>query len=808
MENTSFWPLLTTQKEHDVSATQAAFLLGGIGTGNVSLSSGGALQDWEIFNMPGKGNVFPYTFFALHLNNGQTGDGRLSHTRVLEGPLQPPHALSHGYDSARLAGLPRMAEARMRAENPLGAVKLSDPKLPATVTLEAYTPFIPLDEEDSALPAAVLRYRVRNSSDAPWFCSVAGSLANMTSFSGYGVFNYVNYASDTINIHVKEEGLQGLLYRAQPTEDGRPIDNTLALLTPHETLTVKPAWYQGAWYDGAQDFWDDFSDDGLLRQEREGDQEGGQILFQARQKIGSVAPHQWLAPGEEAVFTFYLCWHIPRRGLSWWQEKDSRCGLQEPATKNHYALRFTDALAVGRYLNRHLPRLEALTLRFHQAFFKDSSLPQEVLDAASSNITALRSNTCFRIEDGSFFGWEGCFDQSGCCDGNCSHVWNYAQTLAFLFPKLEQSMRRNEFLLETDEKGAMRFRARAKLQGPAWDLPPAIDGQCGSILRLYREWLISQDQGFLDELGEKALLALDFAISYWDEGQDGVPDSRQHNTYDIDFYGSNPLSAGMFLLALRAGEEIAALLGQGERAEGYRALYEKGREKAEALLWNGEYFIQKLTDVDAHHYQHGEGCLSDQLFGQFLAHVTGLGHLLDENKTRQAMKSIYTYNFRRDLSDHENVQRCFALGDEGGLLLCTWPRGGRPRFPFVYSNEVWTGIEYQVAACLIWEGLVEEGLDIVKTARARHDGFKRNPFNEVECGHHYARSLSSWGLVLACSGFGINPKDGAPHISPRLSQEDFRCFYSTGREWGVCTQRREPDGSLKQRFKTLYTADS
>lgn len=802
MTHEEFWPRLTRLDEYPHQATEAAFLLGGIGTGNVSLGARGELRDWEVFNKPGKGKLFPYTFFAMHLNNGRDGDQRQSHSRVLEGPIQPPHSLSHGYDSAQLAGLPRMAGSRLRAEYPLAAVRFEDEDLPVQVDLEAYTPFIPLDDIDSALPVAILRWRVRNRSQSPWFVSVAGSLANMSSFSGYGTFNYVIYDSDSVNRRVEGDGLRGVLFEALPDQEGRRIENSFSLSTPHPTLSMKPNWYLGAWYDSAQDFWDDFSDDGLLEDRDDAAAQTGQILFQSRQHIGSVAPNQTLAPGEEALFTFYLSWHVPRRVLSWWQEGQA----DRATTRNHYSLRFANAFEAARYTHRELPRLEGLSLAFHKALF-DSSLPREVLDAASANITVLRSTTCFRIEDGSFFGWEGCFDGSGCCDGSCTHVWNYAQTLAHLFPRLEQSMRRNEFLRETTDEGHMNFRSRVLLQDEPWTMPPAIDGQCGSIVRLVREWRLSGDAALVRQLGSQALKALDFAISHWDRDGDGLPDSAQHNTYDIEFYGLNPLSAGVFLAALKAGRVIADALGMSERAEEYRRLFEAASEKADRLLWDGDYYVQRLADVDEHPYQHGLGCLSDQLFGQFLAHCAGLGHVLPAGHVRQAMASIHRHNFRSSLRDHHSVQRCFALGDEPGLLLCSWPRGGRPRFPFVYSNEVWTGIEYQVAAGLIFEGLVEEGLEIVRAARSRHDGFRRNPFDEVECGHHYARSMASWALIPALSGFSWGPADGTMRMAPRIKQDDFRCFYSTGTSWGSCRQWRDEQGRLQQAFEPYFTLD-
>jgi len=799
MTDQAFWPRMNTLDAYPHTASQAGFLLGGIGTGNITLGSRGELRDFEVFNTPGKGNLFPYTFFALHVNNGKEGGARLAKTRVLEGPTQPPHNRSHGYDSSQLAGLPRLKASTMKAEYPLCAIRFEDSGLPLSIGLDALTPFIPLDDEDSSLPVAILTYRIRNTGHEPLFVSVAGSLANMCAFKGYGAFNYVQYGSDSVNRGVREGGLTGVLYEALPMEDGIRIENTFSLTTSHPQASLKPTWYQGAWYDGAQDFWDDFSEDGMLENRQEEADQAQQILFQARQCVGSVAPYQHLLPGEEAGFTFYLSWHIPHRELTWWQGRKN-----PPApglTRNYYSLRFENALQATLYTHQHRERLVGLSLAYHKAFF-DSSLPREVLDAASSNITVLRSTTCFRIEDGSFFGWEGCFGQEGCCDGNCTHVWNYAQTLAHLFPRLEQNMRRNEFLTETDSEGAMNFRARIRLKDEAWTLPPAIDGQCGSIVRLVRDWKISGDEKLMLELGPTALLALEYAITRWDRDGDGLPDSSQHNTYDIEFYGINPLSAGVFLAALKAGAVIAGQLGEVVKQQKYRNLFETASQKADQAMFNGEYYVQRLEDVDEYPYQHGLGCLSDQLFGQFLAHQAGLGYILPREHVRAALKSIVRYNFRENLEEHQSVQRCFALQGEPGLLLCSWPKGGRPRFPFVYSNEVWTGIEYQVAASLIHEGLVEEGLTVVRAARSRNDGYKRNPFDEVECGHHYARSMASWALIPAFSGLESLPGGGL-RLHPRGGQDDFRSFYSTGTQWGSCRQWRDEQGALRQEFTPL-----
>jgi Glycosyl-hydrolase family 116, catalytic region len=174
--------------------------------------------------------------------------------------------------------------------------------------------------------------------------------------------------------------------------------------------------------------------------------------------------------------------------------------------------------------------------------------------------------------------------------------------------------------------------------------------------------------------------------------------------------------------------------------------------------------------------------------------VAGLGKLLPREHVRGALGSIYRYNFRRGFERFATAQRIYALNDEAGLLLCSWPHDKRPALPFVYSDEVWTGIEYQVAAHLIYEDMVEEGLSIVEAVRARYNGARRNPWDEVECGHHYARAMSSWSLLLALSGFGYSAPAKEMRLRPRVSATDFRCLFCAGSAWGVYSQKTAAGG--------------
>ncbi|MGC9329657.1 MAG: GH116 family glycosyl hydrolase, partial [Candidatus Hinthialibacter sp.] len=244
-------------------------------------------------------------------------------------------------------------------------------------------------------------------------------------------------------------------------------------------------------------------------------------------------------------------------------------------------------------------------------------------------------------------------------------------------------------------------------------------------------------------------------------------------------------------------------LGDHAAAAEYRRIYETGQVRLDQQTWNGDYFIQIYDPRQHAKYQLGDGCLSDQLLGQWMAHVVDLGYVLPEDHVKKAIHSVYQYNFRETFSDHYNPQRIFALGDEAGLLLCSWPKGGRPPLPFVYSDEVWTGIEYQVAAHLIYEGFVDEGLDIVNAVRNRYDGERRNPWNEVECGHHYARAMASWSVMLALSGYKYSGPDKMISFFPKLNEDEFTGFWSNDAGWGVYIQDLG-SSSLEADIQVLY----
>jgi hypothetical protein len=426
-----------------------------------------------------------------------------------------------------------------------------------------------------------------------------------------------------------------------------------------------------------------------------------------------------------------------------------------------------------------------------------------------ANLSILRSPTLLRQADGRLWAWEGCSDRQGCCAGSCTHVWNYAQALAHLFPELERSLRETELGECLGAEGHCAFRAPLPIREATHDFHAAADGQLGGVLKLHRDWRISGDSDWLRRLWPGVARSLDYAIRTWDPERQGVLREPHHNTYDIEFWGADGMCSSIYVAALAAAAQMAEAVGDDPAR--YQELAARGRARIETELFDGEMFVQKVewrdlrapspleapslaTDYspearellarEGPKYQVGSGCLSDGAIGAWLAAVCGVGEVLDPSQVTSHLRAVHRHNLRLDLSAHANPQRSgYAFGSEGGLLLCTWPRGGRPTLPFVYSDEVWTGVEYQVASHLILQGCVAEGLEIVRIARRRYDGTRRNPFDEIECGHFYARALSSYALLQALSGARYDAVERVLHLRPAQAG-DFRAFLATAGGFG------------------------
>jgi len=483
--------------------------------------------------------------------------------------------------------------------------------------------------------------------------------------------------------------------------------------------------------------------------------------------IGGLMRTITLAPEQEATVTFLLTWHMPN------------LKMDRLPPGRHYATRFESAAAVARYIARHLARLSGETRLWHDTWY-DSTLPYWFLDRTFLNTSILATSTCHRLGNGRFWAWEGV----GCCHGTCGHVWQYAQAMARLFPELERITREQvDFGLAQQKNGAIYFRGE-------FNNIPAIDGQAGTILRALREHQASADAAFLKRNWPGIKRAMEWLIAK-DEDADGLITGNQHNTLDTDWYGPVAWLSGLYLAALAASEAMAREVGDQEFGDRCHAILEVGRAKIAGELFDGEYFINKPDPKHAEAINSGSGCHIDQVMGQSWAFQVGLPRILPETETRAALRALWRYNFTPDVGPYRAAYkpgRWYAMPGEAGLLMCTFPRtdwdyeqakGKGADWAAGYFNECMNGFEYQVAGHMIWEGMVQEGLAITRAVHDRYHASRRNPWNEVECGDHYARSMASYGVFLAACGFSYHGPQERLGFAPRLTPAEFKVAFTT-----------------------------
>jgi non-lysosomal glucosylceramidase len=523
-----------------------AFPLGGVAAGSLSLGGRGQLRDWEIYNRPDKGNAPAYAFPSIWVK--ADGSAVKPVVRVLESRFLPPYEGPNGLGSNNAPGLPRLASATFTGEYPLAHIDFRDARVPVRVSLDAFSPFIPVDAEDSGLPVAILRYTVTNPSSVSQRVSIAYSIENpvgsptRAGARGPAVDSRVNEVRDTA-------ALNGLLMSNPGLEQQDPLRGEFvlsALNVPGTAVSTLRGWPRGRWWNSPMLFWDDFKEDGELGPEAE-----------ARNMVGALCLSRSIPAGGKAAFTFVLAWRFPNRTprhCGWSAPK----GDEDTIIGNHYSERFSGAWEAAEYAAAHLERLEKYTRRFAAAM-RDTTLPAAVKEAASANLSTLATTTCFRTADGEFHGFEGVNDKAGCCYGNCTHVWNYETATNMLFPSLARSLRKAAFGYSLDDEGAIHFRQRLP-DGKERSGFAAADGQMGQIVKAYHDWKLSGDNAWLRVMWPRVKKALEFAWvpGGWDADRDGVMEGAQHNTYDVEFYGPNPQCGIYYLAGLRAGKRWLA----------------------------------------------------------------------------------------------------------------------------------------------------------------------------------------------------------------------------------------------------------
>lgn len=798
-----------------------AFPIGGIGAGMFCLEGTGTISHMSVRNRPAIFNQ-PCMFAAIALKGVNNG------AKILEGPVPdwkkyglPGSGYGTSYNWSNL-GLPRFEDAKFLSRFPFAYIDLFDSELPIEVRIKGWSPFIPTDADDSSLPVGAIEYSFKNSGSQTMDAVFSYNSSNFMGerASGKGSITSI---------------LNGFVLSEEGTETSPENQGDFAVFTNDPNTVVDHCWFRGSFVEGLTMVWNTISNGEI----KDNPPDNNEAQYNLRPPGASLFVPFSLDPNETKVIRVSMAWYVPNTKLRILfpryakeiNETDGDNNMYDSQYyKPWYSGKFANITEVVSYWTTNYEVLQKKSELFKESFY-DNTLPPEVTEAVSADLSILKSPTILRQPDGKLWCWEGSGDESGSCEGSCTHVWNYAQAIPHLFPELERTLRETEFFINQDQNGHQHFRASLPIRRVTHAKPAdhsfwaAADGQLGGIIKVYRDWRINGNAMWLSKIFPRVIKSMDFCINYWDPRHTGTIEEPHLNTYDVIFWGPDGMTTSIYLGALRAIIEMGKYLG--EDIHNYEILLERGREFMENELFNGEYFIQKtkwngLSSADpievakmhppekllgpfwysqealelfkreGPKMQYGSGCLSDGILGCWLAEVSGLENIIDPNKINSHLLSVYKYNFKENLNHHANPARnTFALGDDGGLIICSWPKGNKLTIPFDMSSEVWTGIEYQVAAHLIFTGQVEKGLEIIRKCRDRYDGRSRNPFDEYECGHWYGRALSSYSLLQALTGVRYDAVEQVMYIDSRIG--DFKSFISTETGFGsVGVQNGQP----------------
>ncbi|MBQ7257560.1 MAG: hypothetical protein IJS60_07705 [Abditibacteriota bacterium] len=804
---------------------EISFPLGGIGTGSIGFTGNGRLWDWEIYNRPNKDSINGYSHFSIKVED----ENRVLDIRALNSDYNKSYqgtTNGSGVPNQSMAGVPHFKDSEFIGEYPIATINFMDDTFPGKVSMTAFNPLIPQNSKDSSIPCACFIFKVLNDTDKPLTYQVTGMLGNPA------------FQSSKHEVSVKENLTTITMFPGGKSKNKTIEAGNMSLSAIGDNLSYQQFSFRGRWFDTINVYWDDLNKFGPLK---------NRVYDEIRDGVHDhalVASSIKINPGEEREFKFIITWYYPIFYKYWYNpiDPDDMAFTPRPADydfeedtprwKNYYATVWESSNDVAKYVYGKWDKFYKYTKLFKDTLFA-STLPSYIIDGVSANISVLRSPTTSRLETGEFYAFEGSFAQDGACEGICQHVWNYAYAMPFLFPDLERSIREVMFDYSYDN-GRMGFRVRTPLGIGVTKFRACVDGQMGEIIKSYREWKISGDDEWLRKYWDRIKGAMDYAWSEnnadkWDYDKDGLLEGRQHHTLDMELFGPSSWLQGFYTLALKACIEMADYLGDNDKAKEYKEMFEKAKTCLNTLF-NGKYFIQKIdlknkdfykyydekvhqeiidTYWDSEHeeikYQIGEGSIIDQCLAQWHANNVGLGKIFDEDKLHSACESLYNINFKKSMRDVFNPNRVFALNDEKGTLICNYPKNVyRPVIPIVYSEECMNGFEYSNAILLMQEGFLCEGLEMFKAVRDKYQGFNRNPWDEMECGNNYARSMASFSALNTLSGFKYDMAKKFISFNPvelkdinmawdekykglelyQFTTEKKNYFWSVGKAWG------------------------
>lgn len=764
--------------------------VGGIGCGCIYLGGDGRLWLWDVFNKNQTGVIYKnvkwhekiqFNFDFLRPFDGANYVEPVKDVR----PLEQGFALRievGGKIIVKKLQANDWEEVSFEATYPMATVRYSDKSVPVAITLRGYSPFIPLNAEDSGLPVTILSFTVENKASAAANVTVTGWLENKSSI----------YSADSPEYFRVNEAASGEGFSCVTGSSGSYnwVDETFTHAGDHGNFCL------ASFNEGTKVNTDALGEISEAFFDKENTTK---VKIEQRKAIASVGNRATVSPGGSTELHYAIAWYFPNLSFELLKEEGGR----------YYANQFKSSTDVIKYVRHNFERLAGETKTWCDTWYKQSTLPYWFLERTFLNISTLATTTVHRFQSGRFYAWEGV----GSCPGTCNHVWQYAQAVGRIFPSLERDTReRVDLGIAFHDDGHIGFRGE-------YDTQPAIDGQAGRILGIFREHQMSADSAFLTRNWAKTKHAIEFLLAQ-DTNGDGMTDTQLENTLDAKWPGEIAWIVGLTLAAVKAGERMAEEMNDTAFASTCRQYVNNGVANMEKHLYNGEYFIHR-PDAQKGRTVIGSynTCHIDQVYGQSWAYQVGLGRILDRPKTVSALKALWKYNFTTDvgpyLKDHHGG-RPYALPGEGGMIMNTNPKneevpyGVKDAWQVTYFHECMSGFEHQVAAHMMAEGMVEESLILTRAIHDRYHAAKRNPFNEVECSDHYARAMASYGTFITASGFTYHGPSGSIGFEPKLRKENFKAAFTAAEGWGTYEQiksGKQQDHRVELKYGRLSLRD-
>jgi uncharacterized protein (DUF608 family) len=741
--------------------------VGGINTGTVYLGGDGRLWLWDIFNSQQEGIDPKSVDWGTELHVGKKVRSRDGSAYVQ--PARDIRPMEQGFAFKIQVGkqtyLKKMIaddwdEIIFEATYPMASIRYISKELPLEITANVYSPFIPLDEKSSGLPCTIYSFSIKNNSQMPVSVSILGWLENKVSIRSAG-------SKDIRRNEVLAEG------KLKTVQGSINLNGSLLQLQDPDFGTLGIASLGG----DSKAITDLQFPITLASFAQQNEKFTEKTIDQ--QLIAAVRAVYQIKPGATIEAHFSIAWHFANLKLNQAIQDKGR----------YYANWFSSASEVLTYVHQNFSSLSNTSKLWKNTWF-DSSLPWWFLERTFSNISTLATTTAHRFRSGRFYAWEGV----GCCEGTCTHVWQYAQAVGRIFPGIERDTRqRIDLGLSLQPDGMIWYRGEVVKTA-------AIDGQAGTILRIYREHQMSVDKKFLNKNWDKIKLATEWVIRQ-DKNQDGMEDTPIENTLDAVWDGEIAWLVGLCIAAVKAAGAMAAEMKDSEFEKICNEYVIKGSRNMEEKLFNGEYFIHRPDEIKGREKLGSYNtCHIDQVYGQSWSHQVALGRIIDKEKTLKALQSLWKYNFTPDVGPYIKERtggRPYALAGEGGLVMNTNPKnetrpyGDNITWQLGYFHECMSGFEHQVASHMMAEGMTDEAMVITRMIHDRYHAAKRNPFNEIECSDHYARAMASYGTFITACGFEYHGPNGHMAFDPKLNPEKFKAPFTSAAAWGSYEQERD-----------------